>query len=179
MFKIIPNTNERYEANEFGEIKRVLSLVANNTNGGRRTIGKKPLSQKTKSNGYKEVALYLKEGGKSFYVHRLVASTFISEIPNGYVVNHKDGNKSNNNVSNLEIVTYSQNSKHSHHVLNNKAPIFKGEKHGMSKLKEDDIKQIRLLHKTYGFRFVVNKYNFVHKSTITKIVSGIAWKHIF
>ena len=47
-------------------------------------------------------------------VHRLVALTYL-ENPNGYkYVNHKDGNKRNNHVSNLEWVTSSQNQKHAY-----------------------------------------------------------------
>jgi hypothetical protein len=47
-------------------------------------------------------------------VHRLVVETFIGPIPDGLEVNHKDLNKHNNNVSNLEIVTRKQNIIHFH-----------------------------------------------------------------
>lgn len=46
------------------------------------------------------------------YVHRLVAEAWIGSIPEGYEVNHKDANKWNNKVSNLEIVTKSENIRH-------------------------------------------------------------------
>lgn len=46
------------------------------------------------------------------YVHRLVAEIWISEIPEGYQVNHIDSNKLNNEVSNLEIVTMFKNMRH-------------------------------------------------------------------
>lgn len=46
--------------------------------------------------------------------HRLVAETFISKIPKGKVINHKDLDKHNNNPTNLEIVTSSENSIHYH-----------------------------------------------------------------
>jgi hypothetical protein len=45
-------------------------------------------------------------------VHRVVASTFLGEIPKGKVINHKDLDKHNNNISNLEIVTSSENRIH-------------------------------------------------------------------
>ena len=49
-----------------------------------------------------------------FYAHRLVAEYFIDN-PNNYpVVNHKDGDKLNNNVTNLEWASYSENTTHAH-----------------------------------------------------------------
>ncbi|QQV88768.1 HNH homing endonuclease [Acinetobacter phage Liucustia] len=65
--------------------------------------------------GYKFVRIHNREtqGAKQFYVHRLVAEVFIGDIK-GKQVNHIDGDKSNNDVSNLEIVTPSENIRHSH-----------------------------------------------------------------
>ncbi|WP_051149989.1 HNH endonuclease signature motif containing protein [Bacillus safensis] len=51
-------------------------------------------------------------GTVNYLVHRLVAQYFIGDIPRGFVVNHKDGNKLNNHADNLEIVTYKENTKH-------------------------------------------------------------------
>ena len=63
-------------------------------------------------NGYMQVNIYNDSKSKTLLIHRLVASAFIpnpSKLPE---VNHKDGNKLNNNVSNLEWCTRSQNIKH-------------------------------------------------------------------
>ena len=46
------------------------------------------------------------------YVHRIVAEHFLGKIPDGMVVNHKDRNKKNNHISNLEIVTARYNVRH-------------------------------------------------------------------
>ena len=51
------------------------------------------------------------------YVHRVVAETFISGIPSGYVVNHIDGDRLNNRSDNLEIVSASENNLHSYRKL--------------------------------------------------------------
>lgn len=59
------------------------------------------------NSGYKEVSL----GKYNYLIHRLVAKYFCSRYEKGLVVNHKDGNKLNNNYYNLEWCTYSYNSK--------------------------------------------------------------------
>lgn len=69
--------------------------------------------------GYPRINL-MKDGDlKQVFVHRLVVQSFIGEIEDGLIVNHIDGNKENNNMSNLEIVTQSENALHSCHVLGN------------------------------------------------------------
>lgn len=56
----------------------------------------------------------LKIDGKNklFFVHRVVALHFVDGYFDGAVVNHKDGNKSNNHYTNLEWVSRSDNNKH-------------------------------------------------------------------
>lgn len=61
------------------------------------------------------------------YVHRLVYETFVGDIPKGLEINHKDGNRSNNNVDNLEVLTHRENIEHSYKVLKRQA--IKGVKH--------------------------------------------------
>lgn len=56
-------------------------------------------------------------------MHRLVAKHFLECFDKKLEVNHKDGNKENNNIKNLEMVTRSENLKHSYRVLGRKKPI--------------------------------------------------------
>jgi hypothetical protein len=58
---------------------------------------------------------------KQHYLHRILAQLFIKNPDNYKIVNHKDGNKLNYNLINLEWCTHSQNTKHSHDELDNKA----------------------------------------------------------
>jgi len=58
--------------------------------------------------------------GKQMLVHILVAKAFLENISSCNIVNHKNGNKIDNNVNNLEWCSFSENSLHSIHVLGNK-----------------------------------------------------------
>lgn len=138
----------------------------------------KPLSQKTKSNGYKEVCLYIDKKPYMKYVHRLIIETWSIPIQQGKQVNHIDGDKSNNCIENLEVVTPSENSKHSYHVLGNKAPVMKGEKHPNAKLTKDEVLQIRhMFKKGLDARLMAKTFN-TPLSTIRKICYRQTWKHI-
>lgn len=84
------------------------------SNEGRvkNTLTNRVLSPVNNSKCYFKVELWKDHKGKKYYVHRLVAETFISNPFGKKEVNHMDGNPSNNRVSNLEWVTSSENSKH-------------------------------------------------------------------
>jgi predicted DNA-binding protein YlxM (UPF0122 family) len=63
--------------------------------------------------GYFQVTLFDEKNRKiSAKIHRLVYETFVGKIDDGKEINHKDGNKQNNSLSNLEIVSRSENIKH-------------------------------------------------------------------
>jgi hypothetical protein len=64
--------------------------------------------------GYPAVGICVDNVAKGKCMHRLVAETFLGDIPYGMVVNHKDGNKLNPNLSNLEIISCKQNSIHAY-----------------------------------------------------------------
>lgn len=78
---------------------------------------------------FKDGYCYIKIGGKNKSVHRLVAVLYISNPRNLPVVNHKDGNKSNNCVENLEWTTRKNNSLHAHQT-------------GLVKTREKEVRQL-------------------------------------
>lgn len=77
------------------------------------------LKGRISKSGYFQVSIAEKESGhfKNQYIHRLVAIYFINNPEGKREVNHKDGNKLNNKVENLEWVTSSENQKHRQKVL--------------------------------------------------------------
>ncbi len=94
MWKTIPVDNN-YEASEDGQI--------------RESMNHKLISQWLDKDGYLLATL----SGHLYRVHRLIALTFISNPNNLPVVNHKNFDKSDNHIANLEWVSYSENTKHS------------------------------------------------------------------
>lgn len=94
MWKMIPVDNN-YEASTDGQIREIKTH--------------KIISQWLDKDGYLLATL----SDKLYRVHRLIALTFINNPNNLPVVNHKNFNKHDNHVANLEWVTYSENSKHS------------------------------------------------------------------
>lgn len=84
----------------------------------------------SKSHGYPVVRL----ANGLYLVHRLVASAYLGKI-DGLTINHKDGNKVNNLVDNLEIVTMKQNI---HHAWDNNLSK-KGEEHGRCKYSDEKL----------------------------------------
>lgn len=87
--------NENYSINEKGEIKN--------------NITKKILSPSiNKDSGYYQIDLWKNNKSRKYTLHRLVANNFIPNLENKPTVDHIDGNRLNNNVSNLRWATYSE-----------------------------------------------------------------------
>lgn len=127
--------------------------------------------------GYEKVRLVSIDGRHSYSVHRLILETFYPiENMNQLQVNHIDGNKINNHLSNLEWCTPSENIKHAYKIgLKNQ----KGELNNRSKLKEEDVKEIidLLLEKNLTLVEIGKKYN-VSSNTIGAIKNKIRWQHL-
>ena len=103
IWKDIKNFEGIYQISNLGQVKAI---------NYKKTGKKRILKQADNGYGYKTVHLTNNGKGKMFTVHRLVAETFIPNTSNKPIINHIDGNKSNNKVENLEWCTYKENTIH-------------------------------------------------------------------
>lgn len=140
---------------------------------GRVKSKKVPIKKPNLSGRYPYINLFKNGKYKTFYIHRLVAIHFIGE--SDLVVNHKDGVKTNNHVSNLEYCTQSQNIRHA--WSNGLSKARRGELAGNAKLTANDIKIIRealeqgFTGKDLGIYFGVSG------TQISRIKSRKRWNH--
>ena len=102
IFKDCKYYEELYEVSNYGRVRN------------KKT--KKFLTQHDNGNGYLFVCLWVNNKSKREYVHRLVALTFIPNPDNKPTVNHKDEDKQNNYVENLEWMTYKENNNYRTHI---------------------------------------------------------------
>lgn len=92
-----------YQVSNFGNVKSLDKIVFNNGSRRYNNIKGRVLSQnKTNGNGYRIVSLNNNGCSKNYYIHRLVASSFLENKNSFKYINHKDENKLNNNIDNLE-----------------------------------------------------------------------------
>jgi HNH endonuclease/NUMOD4 motif-containing protein len=103
-WKGIPSTNGRYQASSFG---RVRSVESRSSRAFCRVLKAKIKHR------YLNVHITLLDRDAWIPVHRLIAEAFFGQCPKEMQVNHRDGNKTNNQVANLEYVTPSENMRHS------------------------------------------------------------------
>ena len=116
----------------------------------------------TTTDGYVKLALNKRREQKWFRVHRLVAQAFISNLNNLPHVNHRNGVKDDNYVTNLRWCTPSQNELHSYRTL--------GKKSYQLKLDKVDRETIRHLSCCCSYSELAKEYG-VCKSTIANIVT--------
>lgn len=160
-------TFEKFEVSSDGEI--------------RNTKTKKAYKTWINHNGYEQVCVSPRsaEKNKVFKIHKAIAETFIPNPEHKPEVNHKDGNKLNNNVINLEWATGSENMIHA-----SKAGLLnpqRGINNSLAKLTSEDILYIRKNYiprdSEYGARALGRKFN-VHHSTILDVVHNISYANV-
>lgn len=133
-WKDIPGYEGHYQINQVGDVKSLKYAPY---------FGR-ILKQRLSRSGYPVVELSLgRKNQKIIQIHRLVAITFIPNPKGKPCVNHKDGNRTNNHVDNLEWVTYSENNFHKFHTLGHKNHFWGNSLHkGKTGIRSKNAKKI-------------------------------------
>lgn len=175
-----------YEISNKGRVKSLSRKMYGPNSSNRRLIPTKIHAQdigKSKSKAYARAKLNLNNKFIKISVHRLVAIHFIPNPENKPQVNHIDGKKLHNDVSNLEWATGSENQIH---ALKMGLKIVQvdhllkcGDEHGRSILKEPDVISIRFRWDNGESVGKIKKdYPTLHPSTIRSVCIRKNWKHL-
>ncbi len=175
VWKYIPKTYHQYSVSNLGRV-RSNQIAYTASNGVAECVFHKKgriLKPHANKEGYLSVNLF----GKPKKIHRLVAEVFIENSENKPCINHKDGNKSNNSIDNLEWVTVKENNLHA--LENGLRPS--GERYSHSKLTDAQVREIRANYKPRtrgcGCKVLARKYG-VHHSIIQKILNKQMWRYL-
>lgn len=157
-----------YEVSNLGRVRRI------------KRDGRKVLVAPKKNNGYSHFCLW--SGGKPHWrlAHRLAWEAFIGPIPERMQINHKNGDKGDNSLDNLEVVTASENVLHKFRVLRAKptgVPNY-GERNGAAKLTAEIVANIRArLDRGETGKDLAAEFG-VTPTLVSHIKLGKVWRHI-
>lgn len=163
MKKDVKNYEGLYFVNDLGDIFSYPKKT-------RKEIRK--LKVQLTNSGYYIVDLCKNGKVKKHLIHRLIASSFLENNDNKKQVNHINGIKTDNSLSNLEWCTASENQKHS---IKTGLRSAKGMKNSQSKLTDDIV--IKIFNEKDLCKNISKKYN-ISIPTISDIKRQHTWKHI-
>lgn len=165
IWKPINGYEEFYQISNLGNVK---SKPRQRTKGG-------ILKTRPTLEGYLQVTLYKNSKPFTVTIHRIVAQNFIPNLNNLRCINHKDCNKKNNKVDNLEWCSYSQNSIHA--IKHGLQPNNKYENNGQAKITKEKAEEIRRLYKTgkYFYRQIGEKFGICTRN-VGKIINYDTWR---
>lgn len=173
-WKPVLNYESLYEVSTTGSIRSVARKCP--TKGGKlRNVSAKTLKP-VLVKGYHIVNLHKDGVMRQFRLHRLIAEAFIPNPQNLGIVNHLDGNKTNNHMSNLEWCTVERNNTHAAELGLLKGR--KGEQHHGNTLTENIVRLIKnALTRGVKGSVLASTYN-VSQATISNIKHNKNWNHI-
>lgn len=173
VWKPVTGYAKEYQVSSFGRV-RSLDRICYHKDGKSTRRSGRILKQCLRA-GYPFVDLRGKSGSLQISTHRLVAQEFCIKHEGCDVVNHKDGNKTNNTSSNLEWTTHAGNRQHAED--SGLWSPSRGEAVGSSKLTEEDVDQIRrLIISGERYSAIAAIFN-VKIMCISDIKTGKSWSH--
>lgn len=162
----IPDDINRFEISTYGRLKNVKTQYIYNPS--------------VLSSGYYSVRTTLGKRNNKLHIliHKAVAYTFLKNPNNLPEVNHKDGNKLNNCVENLEWCTSHENQQHKYDIGLFDKKLISYENNHNAKLTFENVKYIRENYVPYsrefGSRAMSRKFN-VDKTTILSVLNNRTW----
>lgn len=137
----------------------------------------KVLKPRIDKNGYHKVILYNEKGPKEFRLHRLIAECFIENPNNLPLVNHKDENKQNNDVNNLEWCTVLYNNNYGNR--NEKIAKAKLDKHGKEVLQIYNIDDYKITIVYPSLRSASRRTKYSRSSIKNAIEQNLIFKNCY
>jgi len=167
-----------YEVNRVGVVRSIPRQRPHGLWNAVRSLKGRIIKGWVNADGYKMVALSKDGYVTNKSVHRVVCTAF---LPNPFALpctNHKDGNKHNNAVENLEHCSYSHNNQHAFD-LGLKAPsVNQGEKVGTHKLTNEEVLELRSLwQKGYTCTRLAQLYR-ISRTTAHRVATKRTWTHL-
>lgn len=164
----VPGYEGLYSVSDLGRVRRDRTTTC--------TKAGKVLSSAGLRMGYPSLQLSKDNRRKSFAVHRLVAAAFIGARPTGQEVNHINGVKTDNRLSNLEYLTSSANQLH---AFRTGLQDCSGSRNGRSKLTEADVRAIRRASTgKRGEQAAFARQYGVTPSAIRKVINRTRWEGV-
>lgn len=127
----------------------------------------------TTHDGYKRCSLCCDNVKKQFYIHEIIAFKGGLDIV-GKTINHIDGNKENNSISNLEAISIKDNKAHA----KKNGLVATGSKNGNSVLTEHQVITIKKLASKGGTSSDIAKVMELNYYTVYNVVNGDTWNHV-
>ena len=182
VYKDIKNYEGYYQVGNLGNVRSLDRIVPHKTKGFLK-LKSRILKPSFSRDGYKKVVLQKEGMVRYFRINRLVADAFIPNPENKPCVNHKDGDKLNNNVDNLEWNTVQENNDHAWKIglfgestINKMKKNNSGEGNPSHKLTKENVLNIRELHSNGMLqKDIAIKYS-LNSSTVSSIVNNKSWK---
>lgn len=163
----VPDYETLYEVSDHGRVRSI--AARRGTSAGRILKGRRT------TDGYLKVILRDLGRDCSFFIHRLVVAAFRGNILPDKEIDHIDGDKQNNCLTNLEAVSKLENMRRSFAKGRN---IVKGSTHRWATMTEADVSQIRLRVKQGEKQNSIATEYGVTPTAINCLVLGKTWKHV-
>lgn len=176
VWKVVREWESFYEVSNLGQVRSKDRECP--SRWGTPTVRKgRVLNLCSGSSGYLIVHFSDGERRQHHSVHRIVAQAFCHRPRNAECVNHKDGNKHNNNSENLEWVTNGENSRHA--VRCGLREGVRGSKNHLSKISEIDVIEIiKAISESNLTMSQIGEMYGISKTAVMHINKGSTWSHV-